>query len=63
MVSFTVNPKHRAWLPCQGKASSMEETIVQTTIRVIAWLPVYTAIVTTLTLLAVTFGLPFIGND
>ena len=52
--------RHRAWLPRQGKASSTEEVIVQTAIKVFAWLPVYTAVVVTLTLLCLIFGVPFI---
>lgn len=54
--------RQRAWLPRQGKASSVEEVIVQTAIKVFAWLPVYTAIVATLTLLLVLFGLPYVGG-
>lgn len=53
---------NRAWLPRQGKASSIEEVIVQTAIKVFAWLPVYTAIVVTVTLLLIVFGIPYVGD-
>ena len=52
----------RAWLPRQGPASSTEEVIVQTAIKVFAWLPVYTAIVVTATLLCILFGVPFVED-
>lgn len=32
-------------------------------IKVIAWLPMYTAIITTLTLLAIIFGIPFVDES
>jgi hypothetical protein len=54
--------RHRAWLPRQGKASSKEEVIVQTAIKVFAWLPVYTAVVVTATLLFILFGVPFVED-
>lgn len=54
---------NRAWLPRQGKASSIEEVIVQTAIKVFAWLPIYTAIVVTITLYVLIFGFPFVGAD
>lgn len=50
----------RAWLPRQGKASSMEEVIVQSLIKAFAWLPLYTAIIVTVTLLFIIFGVPFV---
>jgi hypothetical protein len=50
----------KAWLPRQGKASSIEEWIVQNTIRALAWLPLYTAIVVTVTLLLILFGVPYL---
>lgn len=55
--------RQRAWLPRQGKASSIEEVIVQTAIKVFAWLPIYTAIVVTATLLLILFGVPFVGDS
>jgi hypothetical protein len=38
------------WLPKQGKAMSVVEYISQAIVKSIAWLPVYIAIVVTLTL-------------
>jgi hypothetical protein len=48
------------WLPKQGPPASNLEIFIQTTIRVIAWLPIYTAIVVTLVLLLEIFGIPFV---
>lgn len=50
------------WLPRNGKPSTGAEKVVHAAIKILAWLPVYTAIVVTLTLLAVLFGLPFLGG-
>lgn len=58
-----MRPGNRAWLPRQGKASSIEEVIVQTAIKAFAWLPIYTAIIVTVTLLLILFGVPFLGDS
>lgn len=50
------------WLPRQGEPSCVVEWISQTVIKIIAYLPVYTAIVVTLVLLVQLFGIPFIGG-
>lgn len=50
------------WLPRQGKPLSIAEWISQTMIKVIAYLPIYTAIVVTLVLLVQLFGIPFVGG-
>lgn len=55
--------KSFCWLPRQGNPISRMEWIVQTTIKVIAFLPVYTAIVVTLILLLHVFGIPFVGGE
>jgi hypothetical protein len=46
----------RAWLPRQGKAKTTAEWIVQSGVKVFAWLPVYTAFIVTLTFLIILFG-------
>lgn len=50
------------WLPRQGKATRRGEKMTQTTIKLIAWLPIYTAIVVTLVLLMLFFGYPGVGR-
>lgn len=39
------------WLPRQGRPSSVLEWLSQTTVKIIAWLPIYIAIVVTIILL------------
>ena len=51
------------WLPCQGEADSTLERIIQGGIKLIAWLPVYTALIATITLLLIIFGVPFTGGN
>ena len=51
------------WLPGHGDPYCYAEWFSQKLIQVTAYLPVYTAIIATLTLLAVLFGIPFVGGD
>jgi hypothetical protein len=51
------------WLPRQGVPLNNYERFSQTAIKVIAWLPVYTAIVVTLVLLLEIFGIPFVKGS
>jgi len=46
------------WLPRHGSPQNMFEWICQTAIRIVAFLPVYIAIVVTLILLIEIFGVP-----
>ena len=50
------------WLPRQGQPSTLLEKLAHNVIRLIAWLPIYTAIIATLTLLVVLFGVPCVGK-
>lgn len=47
-------------IPRQGKPSTPFEHLSQILIKFLAWLPVYTAIVATLTLYVIIFGVPFV---
>lgn len=51
------------FLPRHGKPASIYEWVIQKLIKLIAWLPVYIAIVVTLTFLVVLFGFPCIGGS
>lgn len=55
-----MSQENHAWLPRQGKAKSTGESLSQAVIKIIAWLPVYTAIVVTATLYCIIFGVPFL---
>lgn len=50
------------WLPRHGKPVCMVEWLSQNTVKLLAHLPVYTAVVATLTLLVLIFGLPGCGS-
>lgn len=50
------------WIPRYGDPVTTIDRIVQRIIKFVAWLPVYTAIVVTLTLLVLIFGVPFLGR-
>lgn len=52
----------RRWTPRSGKPTNRSERIMQKIVKVLARLDVYTAIIATLTLLAVVFGFPFVGR-
>jgi hypothetical protein len=55
-------PLHH-WLPRQGAPISKTDRCIQNTVKVVAFLPVYTAIIVTLVLLVEVFGIPFVGGD
>jgi hypothetical protein len=50
------------WLPRQGEPLCVAEWITQKIIKLVAYTPVYTAIVVTLVLLVQIFGVPFVGG-
>jgi len=50
------------WLPRQGDPTNWCDTCVQMLIKAISFLPIYTALIVTLTLLVVIFGVPFVGG-
>lgn len=50
------------WLPRQGDPMCIGEWISQGLIKIVAYLPIYTAIVATLVLLVLLFGIPFVGG-
>lgn len=50
------------WLPRHGYPRSNGEWILQKAIQTIAFLPVYTALVVTLVLLVLVFGVPFLDG-
>lgn len=65
-ITLTVRPVENRpfrWLPRQGRAVTIAEWIIQGVVKLFAWLPVYTAVVVTATLLLVIFGVPFAGGD
>lgn len=47
---------HLRLIPSQGQPEKLIEKICQTAVKVLAYLPIYTAVVVTLVLLAVIFG-------
>lgn len=55
--------RRRRWLPRQGEPLCLAELVSQSLIKAIAYLPIYTAIVATLTFCAVVFGIPFLEGD
>jgi hypothetical protein len=63
-ASLTLLPAHDEpfrWLPRHGEPSCIGEWLSQQAVRGIAYLPVYTAIVTTLVLLVLVFGVPWMS--
>lgn len=48
------------WLPKQGKPMHLIDSVCQSLLRAMAYLPVYTAVIVTITMLLVIFGIPFI---
>lgn len=61
---LTLAPSRDAfrWLPRHGKPTRGLERLTQGTVRGLAMLPVYTALIVTLVLLLQIFGVPFIGG-
>jgi hypothetical protein len=60
---LNLHPTHNQpfrWLPRHGEPSCVGEWLSQRFIVVVAWLPVYTAIVVTLALLVLLFGVPWV---
>ena len=58
---LTVLPHgHPRYLPRQGRPRSIVELVCQAAIRALACLPIYIAVVATLTFLVVVFGVPFV---
>jgi hypothetical protein len=51
------------WLPRHGDPETKTERVMQQLVKIVAFLPVYTAIVVTLTLLVLVFGVPFLGGS
>lgn len=47
------------WLPRQGQPTCVVDRIVQQLVKLLALLPVYTAVVATLIILILVFGLPW----
>jgi len=50
------------WLPRHGDPSCYLEWVSQKSIKAIAFLPIYTAIIATAVLLIQIFGIPFVGG-
>lgn len=50
------------WLPRHGPPYTVAELLVQKIVRLLAYLPIYTAFVVTMVLLIQIFGVPFVGN-
>lgn len=48
------------WLPRQGEPLCIGEWVSQTMIKLLAYAPVYTAVIVTLVLLVQLFGVPFV---
>lgn len=53
------NGDPRSWLPRNGLPHSVVELLVQRLIRVLSFLPVYTAVIVTCIILIQVFGLPW----
>lgn len=50
------------WLPRQGEPWCVAEWLAQAIIKTLAFVPVYIAIIVTLTLLIQIFGVPFVDG-
>lgn len=50
------------WLPRHGDPSCVVEWFSQRSIKALAYLPVYTAIIVTIVLIVQLFGIPFVGG-
>lgn len=50
------------WLPRHGKPTRLVEYLTQGTVRGLAMLPIYVAVVVTLVLLLQIFGVPFMAG-
>jgi hypothetical protein len=64
-ISLTLLPAEGQpfrWLPRHGQPSCIGEWMAQRMVTATAWAPIYIAIVTTLTLLVVVFGVPFVSD-
>lgn len=64
-VPLNLHPAHGQsfrWLPRHGEPSCIGEWVSQRTITALAWLPFYTALVATLVLLVLVFGVPFMDE-
>jgi hypothetical protein len=58
-------PRHNRpfrWLPRQGEPLCIAEWVSQNVVKIIAFLPVYTAIIVTIMLYILIFGVPFVGG-
>lgn len=51
------------WLPRHGDPFCIAEWFSQRSIKLVAWLPVYTAIIVALMVLVLVFGVPFVGES
>lgn len=62
---LSLNPIHERpyrWLPRHGEPLCILEWLSQKSIIALAWAPLYTAIVVTVVLILIVFGVPFIGG-
>lgn len=65
-ISLTWRPSHNypfRWLPRHGEPLCIAEWVSHQIVRSLAFLPIYSAIVVTITLLLVIFGVPFVQGD
>lgn len=64
-INLTLTPADNRpfrWLPRHGQPFCVGEWLSQAAVKAVAWTPTYTAIVATLTLVAVLFGVPWVGD-
>jgi hypothetical protein len=60
-LRLTPPPGHPIrWLPRHGEPVCILEWIAQHLIKILAWTPVYIAVIVTLTLVVQIFGVPFV---
>ena len=62
MISASGPIRTYNWLPRQGKPKKYLDLMCQIVLKVMAFLPLYIAVVVTITLMIVLFGVPFIGR-
>lgn len=65
MNGMALRPTHGKplrWLPRQGEPSCIVEWLSQRVVIALAYAPIYVAVVVTLTLLILIFGVPFMDE-
>lgn len=51
------------WLPRNGKPTKVLDMLFQLILKAMAYLPVYIAVVVTITLLVILCGVPYVGGN